>query len=65
MRSFFVLVVSLSLVILPCLGCGGDSKPEPVPGAVDSADPANLDAGGGLSENPNADAVGGSEPAAE
>ena len=65
MRSFFVLIVSLSLVILPCLGCGGDSKPEPVPGAVDTADPENLSPGGGLPQDPNADATGGVEPAAE
>ncbi len=44
MRSVFVLVVSLSLVVLPCLGCGGgvdtpDDRGDD-PAFVESQDPA-------------------------
>lgn len=67
MRSIFVVVISLSLVVLPCLGCGGESsnKPNPDdPGFVDPADPENLEAGG-LPQNPSADPVAGGAPAEE
>jgi hypothetical protein len=43
MRSIFVLVISLSLVILPCLGCG-KSKPDPrdAPNFKDTSDPSMI-----------------------
>ena len=54
MRSVFVLLMLLlSLVVLPCLGCGkGKPDPRDRPDFVDtSSDPMAV---GGLSEDPNA-----------
>lgn len=55
MRSVFVLVISLSLVVLPCLGCGG-GKPDPRddPDFVDTTDPMMI---GDLAEDPNVDSA--------
>lgn len=52
MRSIFVLVISLSLVVLPCLGCG-KSKPErDEPDFVDTTDPDMIQS---LPEDPSTD----------
>jgi len=66
MRSVFVLVVSLSMVLLPCLGCGGgvdtpDDRGDD-PAFVESQDPG---AGMDLPEDTDAGPGGEAAPTEE
>lgn len=67
MRSIFVFMVLLSLVVLPCVGCdGGGAEESDVPDAQLPTDPNDPTMAGPLPEDGiDAPAEGGAEPATE